>query len=684
MLRRRGKTKCNGDHGLLTPQALIESIFGQTAMAAALLTPEGRIVCPNLAFQEFFGYTAEELIDTLFVNVIHPGDAPLRDVKHRRPADSGGGPPCEERRFVRKDGTIVWGRAVLSTIPAPVLPAPFGLVVIEDITERERGRETWQRSHERLNRLAGGVPAMIYQFRYYPSGRTCFLWTSPAIEHLFEVTAEEALEEAEPVYQRLHPDDRERVIALIEQSAHTLEVFHVEYRVLLPRRGLRWHLSEALPERLKDGGVLWQGVIVDVTERKRIDEAIREKEKQYRLLADNTTDAIWTTDLDLTFTYINPAITAITGYGPEEWIGAKIQERCDEVSLAKIRQVWLDALSPESGHAGVVFETELLTKGGDTVPVEVHAKPILDEGGRVTGFQGVTRDITRRKEAQERARRSEDQLRQAQKMEAIGQLAGGIAHDFNNLLTGIIGNSSLALATLASEDPNRELMADIKAAGERAAELTRQMLAFSRRQILKPQSLSLNEIVLDVQPLIRGLVRRGITVDLALEPNLWRTEVDRSQMEQVLLNLVMNACDAMPQGGCLAIETGNVHLDVGRSVAYSEVEPGLYVTLTVTDNGCGMSADTMSRIFEPFFTTKEVGKGTGLGLPTVFGIVEQSGGKVCAHSEPGRGSTFQIYLPAGRARASEWVEPSLDETSNCEKGPALLAGDGMPVAPSAP
>jgi two-component system, cell cycle sensor histidine kinase and response regulator CckA len=318
-------------------------------------------------------------------------------------------------------------------------------------------------------------------------------------------------------------------------------------------------------------------------------------------------------------------------------------------------QVWLRTrLRLRLAHLRLLEEHEALREARTDLERQVVARTAQLEWANAQ----LRAEMGEREQAQVALRASEEQLRQSQKMEAVGQLAGGIAHDFNNLLTVINGFTELLGARLAPDDPLASYIAEIGFAGERASALTRQLLAFSRRQVLQPKVLDVNEVVIGMQGMLRRLISEDISVEARLDPALGHVEADPSQLEQVVLNLVVNARDAMRPGGAVTIHTANVEVNGSSSPHQTGIPSGSYVCLSIADTGCGMDAETRQRIFEPFFTTKEQGKGTGLGLSTVYGIVKQSGGEVRVQSEPGRGTTFEIYLPRALTTAEPAAAPN--------------------------
>jgi len=379
-------------------------------------------------------------------------------------------------------------------------------------------------------------------------------------------------------------------------------------------------------------------VIKDVTDR-------HEAEETRALLAaivQSSNDAIVSKRLDGTITSWNAAAERLFGYTTGEAVGQPISMLIPPGQLDEERMLLRRIADGERiDH----YETVRRRKDGALIAVSISLSPTTDADGKVVGASKTARDLTAQRNAEQALQRAEEQLRQSQKMEAVGKLAGGVAHDFNNVLSVIISYSEMLLGDLKPGEPMRDDMEEIRKAGQRAAELTRQLLMFSRQQVLEPRVLDLNDVLVGMDKMLQRIL--GADVDLVSLPakQLGRVRVDPSSIEQVIMNLVVNARDAMPTGGKLTMETDNVVLDEAYASEHLGVTPGPHVMLAVSDTGTGIDKATLARIFEPFFTTKGVGKGTGLGLSTVFGIVNQSGGSVWVYSEVGKGTTFKIYLP---------------------------------------
>ena len=387
--------------------------------------------------------------------------------------------------------------------------------------------------------------------------------------------------------------------------------------------------------------------------------SLSQSEERYRDYFENAKDAIYVHDLSGHYLMVNKAGEELIGYSRDEILQMRISDVVPRNYLDHIHARLKEKLED---HSLTIYEVEAIRKDGSRVPIEVSSR-LIYENGVPMAVQGSARDITERKRAEEALRASQLQLQQSQKLEAIGQLAGGVAHDFNNMLTAIIGYTDLSLRRVGLENPIRRNLEETKKAAERAASLVRQLLAFSRKQILAPKVLDLNDVVKDMHKMLTRLIGENIKLATRLETDLGSVKADPCQVEQIIVNLVVNARDAMPRGGRVTIETANVALDVQTASKHVSVKPGEYVMLAVSDTGSGMDQETQARIFEPFFTTKEVGKGTGLGLSTVYGIVKQSGGNIWVYSEQGLGTVFKVYLPRIDNATASTVTKQAQETN---------------------
>ncbi|MEO7539387.1 MAG: PAS domain-containing protein, partial [Pyrinomonadaceae bacterium] len=539
-----------------------------------------------------------------------------------------------EFRILRPDGEQRWVRARGFQVKDASGEVIRLAGIVTDITDKKRAEALLVESQEQLALAAESVNFGIWDWNIVEDK---VVWDSRMIE-LYGIPADEFTGGFEAWQKGVHPDDQQPRKEKLDAALAGLGPFTNEFRVVWPNGEVHHLEGRALVERDSDGKpVRMIGVNWDITDRKIGEKALAAAEENYRSIFENAVEGIFQSTNDGRFISANPAMARILGFdSPEELIALRTDIRTQHYVDPACR-IELSSILENEGVA-VAYECEVYKKDGTKIWTQENIRAIRDADGVFSHYEGSIEDIT--------ARRSlEDQFRQSQKMEAVGVMAGGIAHDFNNLLTAINGYSDLTLRKMKADDPLRPNIEQVKDAGSRAAELTSQLLAFSRKQVLKPVVHNLNSVIETIEKMLRRIIRENVELRTVLDADLGNIKADPGQVEQVIINLAVNARDAMPDGGTLKIETENVYLDNEYVSQKLAIEPGPFVRMTVTDTGVGIDATTQQHIFEPFFTTKEVGKGTGLGLSTVYGIVKQSGGDIMVYSEPGHGTTFNIYLP---------------------------------------
>jgi PAS domain S-box-containing protein len=606
------------------------TLFEEAGDALFLFDPESEQVSQvNPMAQRLSGFTSRELL-VMHVTQLIRSDIEGGLQRMRLAFRRTGIFHSQEGFWLRNKKDGLWIPVNLTITRLHTEPRVFGLITARDISERREAHARLQESEERYRTLfetsIQGI--VIHQDSVIRFG-------NEALAQMFGYESPQELA-GKDVWKTLVMPHEWPVLQ--ERTAACL-------------RGDKLSVSPGWQGVRKDGSTIWVqatasrilwegkpaicGFLSDVTERRRTEEAVRSSEAKYRTLVENLSQSIFLKDKELRFVAVNEPFCKNFGRTASELIGNDDYFLFPRHLAEKYRTD--DRRVLEERRRLEIEEQTLMH--GKTRTVQVVKTPVVDAQGQPIGVLGIFWDVTDQ-------RNLEAQLRQAHKMEAVGQLAGGIAHDFNNLLTGILGNLSLALSDLPEVHPCRDLLVNAESAALRAAELTRQLLGFSRRAPLLQKAVNLNSVVEETIRLLQRTFDPRITIEVACAPDLWAIQADSGSMGQVLMNLCLNARDAMPRGGKLVIQTANRRLDHEAANRTTEGRPGDYVHLQVRDTGAGMMPEVRERIFEPFFTTKEPGKGTGLGLAMVFGIVKAHGGWIECQSEPARGTTFDIYFPA--------------------------------------
>jgi len=643
-----------------------EGFFGLTLDLLCIAGRDGRFRRLNPAWEATLGWPLEELCARPWMEFVHPED---RAVTAMHAAELAEGRVVRfENRYRCMDGSYRW-------LQWAAIPTSTGLVYAcaHDVTTE---RATAER--HRLLFAASPVPMLLVD-----ASTLHVLDTNDACVHAYGYSREELL--SRTLYDLVTEEQHDVLQSSLERRNERAETIVVADRQHRTKSGERRHVQVTRHRLNLNGRDAILEVIIDVTEGRRLEEERARYVERLRMLelsVSRLNDVVLITKATPLaapgpeIVYANGAFERMTGYTPEEALGKSprmLQGRdTDPAALARMRAA-IERAEP------VREEIINYTKAGVPYWVEIDIAPVRDDQGVLTHFIAVERDRTEQHRTREALRLSEERLRQAQKMEAVGNLAGGIAHDFNNLLSIILSYSSLRSDELPPGDPLRKDLEEIYRAGLRASDMTRQLLAFSRKQMLQPTAVDVSAAVLVLENMLRRLIGEDIELAIHAPVGAGMAFVDPTQLEQVILNLVVNARDAMPDGGHITIETASVELDEGYASLNPGVKPGPYVRLTVSDTGAGMDRATQERIFDPFFTTKEQGKGTGLGLSTVYGIVQQSGGSISLRSAPGAGTTFKIHLPRTDRAEDMAINPAPAGESLRGSETVLLVEDEDPV-----